>query len=98
MIMKFIFPKNYNFKNKLFGIVDYSSLIVNIIWSSFIFCFINLIFSNLTVKIFIFIIFCLPLFLFSIFGLNNENIFYVINYLLKFIFGPKIYLFNKGEY
>lgn len=30
--MKFIFPQNYNFKNKLFGIIDYSSLIFNIIW------------------------------------------------------------------
>ena len=30
--MKFIFPQNYNFKNKLFGIIDYSSLIFNIIF------------------------------------------------------------------
>ncbi len=39
--MKFIFPQNYNFKkNKLFGIIDYSSLIFNIIWDLIIF-FIN---------------------------------------------------------
>lgn len=93
--MKFIFPQNYNFKNKLFGFIDYSSLFINIVWDCFIFCLINLIFNNLTLKIFIFIILCLPLFLFSIIGLNNENIFCVINYLLKFIFGNKIYLFNK---
>ena len=24
--MKFIFPQNYNFKNKLFGIIDYTNL------------------------------------------------------------------------
>ena len=30
--MKFIFPQNYCFKNKLFGIIDYSTLILNIIW------------------------------------------------------------------
>lgn len=93
--MKFIFPQNYNLKNKLFGIIDYSSLFVNIIWDLFIFCLINLIFNNLTLKIFIFIILCMPLFLFSIIGLNNENIFYVLSYLLKFIFSNKIFLFNK---
>lgn len=93
--MKFIFPQNYNFKNKILGIIDYSSLFANIIWDIFVFCLINLIFSNLTLNIFIFIILCMPLFLFSIIGLNNENIFYVLNYLLKFIFSNKIYLFNK---
>ena len=82
--MKFIFPKNYNFKNKLFGIIDYSSLFVNLLWEVFVFCFINLIFVNITIKIFIFIVLCLPLFLFSLVGLNNENILYVINYLIKF--------------
>ena len=50
--MKFIFPQNYNLKNKLFGIIDYSSLFVNIIWDLFIFCLINLIFKeNSNVKI-----------------------------------------------
>ena len=59
--MKFIFPKNYNFKNKLFGIIDYSSLFVNLLWDVFVFCFINLILINITIKIFIFIVLCLPL-------------------------------------
>lgn len=85
--MKFIFPKNYNFKNKLFGIIDYSSLFVNLLWEVFVFCFINL----------IFIVLCLPLFLFSLVGLNNENILYVINYLIKFVFSTKIFLFNKDH-
>jgi hypothetical protein len=95
--MKFIFPKNYNFKNKLFGIIDYSSLFVNLLWEVFVFCFINLIFVNITIKIFIFIVLCLPLFLFSLVGLNNENILYVINYLIKFVFSTKIFLFNKDH-
>ena len=95
--MKFIFPKNYNFKNKLFGIIDYSSLFVNLLWEVFVFCFINLIFINITIKIFIFIVLCLPLFLFSLVGLNNENILYVINYLIKFVFSTKIFLFNTDH-
>lgn len=39
--MKFIFPKNYNFKNKIFGIIDYSTALVNIIWYAFYFLLIN---------------------------------------------------------
>ena len=34
--MKFIFPQNYKFNNKLFGIIDYSTAIVNIVWYIFI--------------------------------------------------------------
>ena len=95
--MKFIFPKNYNFKNKLFGIIDYSSLFVNLLWDVFVFCFINLILINITIEIFIFIFLCLPIFLFYLVGLNNENILYVINYLIKFVFSTKILLFNKDH-
>ena len=35
--MNFIFPQNYNFDNKLFGFISYSSLILNLIWACIIF-------------------------------------------------------------
>ena len=35
--MKFIFPQNYNFKNKLLGIIDYSTAFFNIFWYVIIF-------------------------------------------------------------
>lgn len=93
--MKFIFPQNYNFKNKLFGIIDYSSLIFNIIWNLIIFLFTNLLFKNNNIKIFIFIIFSLPILLFTIFGFNHENILNVFIYLIKYIKRPKIYFYSK---
>ncbi len=93
--MKFIFPQNYQFKNKLFGIFDYSSLILNIIWDFIIFILINLFFKNLTIKIFIFILFCFPIFLFSIIGFNHENIIYIFIYLIKYIKSNKMYLYSK---
>ena len=37
--MKFIFPQNYNFKSKFLGIIDYSTLFLNIVWDLFIFGF-----------------------------------------------------------
>lgn len=93
--MKFIFPQNYNFKNKFLGIIDYSTLLLNIIWDLFIFAFINLIFNNISIKIFIFIIFCFPILLFSIIGFNHENILYILIYFIKYIFSKKLYLYNK---
>lgn len=93
--MKFIFPQNYNFKNKLFGIIDYSSLIFNIIWNLIIFLLVNLLFKNNNIKIFIFIIFSFPIFLFTIFGFNHENILNVFIYLIKYIKRPKIYFYSK---
>ena len=87
--MKFIFPQNYNFKNKLFGFLDYSTIFLNLIWFLFIFLFINLFFNNINIKIFLFIIFCFPVFLLSLFGFNGENIVYVIFYIFKFLIKNK---------
>lgn len=94
--MKFIFPQNYNFKNKFLGIIDYSTLLLNIIWDLFILTFINLLFQNITIKIFIFIIFCLPILLFSIVGFNHENIIYILIYLIKYLKNTKLYFYYKA--
>ena len=92
--MKFIFPQNYNFKNKLLGFIDYPTAILNLVWCVFVFCFINLLFNNINVKIFIFITLCFPVLLISIIGFNHENIVYVAVYVTKFIRNPKIYLYK----
>lgn len=93
--MLFIFPKNYNLSSKFLGIIDYLSLFFNLMWQIFIFCLSNLLFNNITIKISLFIAFCLPLLILSITGMSNESIFFMLYYLVKFIFSNKIYLFNK---
>ena len=93
--MKFIFPQNYNFENKLFGIIDYNTAIANLLWYAIIFLFIQFFCNDLQTKIFIFIFFCFPFFLISITGLNGENILYVFKYLLKFAYKPKLYFYTK---
>ena len=93
--MIFIFPQNYNFKNKLFGIFDYSTVIINIIFGFLMFQIARIIPFNLNIKISIFIIFYFPLLLFSIFGFNNENIFYFLSYMFRFIKNRKVYFFSK---
>lgn len=93
--MKFIIPQNYNFKNKIFGIIDYSTAFFNIIWYAIAFILLNLFFSNWNVKIFLLISLCFPITLFSILGFNGEPIIYVLGYILKYIFKPKLYLYKK---
>lgn len=92
--MKFIFPQNYNFKPKLFGVIEYSTIFLNLFWDFFIFIFIH-IFPNLNVQIFLFFIFCFPLFLFSITGFNGESIIYVFSYILNFLLKNKLLLYEK---
>lgn len=92
--MKFIIPQNYDFSSKLFGVIDYSTVIFNILWSFLIFCVISFFVNNFYIKIFIIIILCFPVLLFSIIGFNHENILYVAIYILKFFLKPKVYLYK----
>ena len=94
--MKFIFPQNYNLNSKLFGIIDYSVVIFDVTWSGIIFILLNLIFNNLNIKIFLFIIFVFPILILSIVGINGENILYVSKYMIKFIFRQKVLLYEKN--
>ena len=78
--MKFIFPQNYDFSTKLFGLIDYSTAILNVIWSGLVFIIINIIFQSLNIKIFLFIILSLPVLLFSVIGINRRK-YYLCNEL-----------------
>ena len=69
--MKFIFPQNYKFKTKLFGIIDYQNAILNAIWGGIIYSIVNIFFNTIKIKIFICIIFVLPVIIFSIVWING---------------------------
>lgn len=93
--MKFIFPQNYNFSNKLLGFIDYSTIILNILWGLIVFSFVYFLIPNTTIKISIFIIMFLPFALFSIIGFNHEKIIYILKYMYFYLSRPKIYLYKK---
>ncbi len=95
--MKFIFPQNYHFKNKILGIIDYSTAFINIVWYIIVFTLVNLIFNSIDIKIFVFITLCFPLLLISFSGFHGENIVTVLIYLLKFIFRQKLYFYSKNR-
>lgn len=92
--MKFIFPQNYKFKNKIFGIMDYTTAIVNIIIYIIVYYLLRIFIHNIKIKIFIFVLVCFPCFLLSIINTNRENIFCIIKYIIKYIKSSKIYLYK----
>ena len=95
--MKFIFPQNYNFKVKLLGFIEYTTLFLNIIWGFFVYL-ISCIFSgNIFLQITVFIVLFFPFLLFSIIGFNNESLFYIIKYLYTYLLSPKYYVYKKNN-
>lgn len=95
ILIKFIFPQNYKYKNKLFGIIDYQSLIFNIIWDFIIFLLSSLFSFSITMKVILFSILCLPILIITIIGFNHENIIYAIIYIIRFYRKNKIYIYKK---
>ena len=95
--MKFIIPQNYKFKNRIFGIIDYSTAIFNLIWNIILYFILKNIIIVLSTKIFIFSALSFPVLLLTIVGFNNESPLYTIRYLIQYIKRPKIYLFHKDN-
>lgn len=93
--MKFIIPKNYKLNTKLFGILDYSTAIFNLLIFILLFFILNIFIKNLKLKIFIIIITYFPIFLLSISFFYDESFIFVLYYILKFILSKKIILYTK---
>ncbi len=93
--MNFIIPKNYKFKPKLFGLIDYQSAVLVSILGIILYIIVNIIFSSFTTKLYFFIGLFLPILIFSIVGIQNESIVSVIIYIFKYYNNQKIYLYKK---
>lgn len=96
-MMKFIFPQNYRFHTKLFGFIDYSTAIFNIVIWIIYFAFAHVFLTDISVKVIVFITICFPLFLLSIIGFQHENLLYIFSYLFLFFKNRKVYLYRKIE-
>ena len=90
--MHFIFPKNYNFKPKLLGFIDYSTAIIDTVIGVIIYFLVNSIFNNINTKIYVFIALFLPALLISILGINKESFISVFKYMIKFIKNKNVFL------
>ena len=96
--MKFIFPQNYNFQTKLFGFIEYSTAIFNIIYWIILYTILNIFITNLTLKLSIFIILALPIFILSITGIYKENFLNILYYIFKYFLNCNVYVFSKNDY
>jgi len=92
--MKYIFPKNYNFKNKIGGVIDYPTAIFNLLFIFLLYKFISIFKLTLTSKLIFISIFYTPIFLVSIFNHNDDNIICIAYYVIKFLVRPKLYLYK----
>ncbi len=95
--MHFIFPKNYNFKPKILGFIEYSTAILDVVFGIVLYFLVNLIFKNINLKIYIFISLFFPIFLISILGINKESIISVFIYIFKFFKNQNNYLYSKNN-
>lgn len=93
--MHFIFPKNYNFKPKLLGFIDYSTAIIDTVIGIIIYFFVNIFFTNLNTKICVFISLFLPILLISVLGISRESFINVFKYMTKFIKNQNVYLYKR---
>lgn len=93
--MHFIFPKNYNFKPKLLGFIEYTTAIIDTVIGVIVYFLVNLFFNNINTKIYVFISLFLPVLLISILGINKESFINVFKYMVKFIKNQNIYLYKK---
>ena len=90
----YIFPKNYNFKNKIGGVIDYPTAIFNLLFLFLLYKFISIVKLTLTSKLIFISIFYTPIFLVSIFNHNDDNIICIAYYVIKFLVRPKLYLYK----
>lgn len=93
--MKFIFPQNYNLNTKLFGILDYASAIFDAVWGATMFLLVRFFLKRLLHKIFAFIILVFPVVIFSIVGVEGEDLLYFFYYMIKYVLRQKLYLYEK---
>lgn len=66
--MRFIFPKNYKYKAKILGFIDYITAIFDLIIGIILFTILNMIINSIETKLYIFIILYVPIVLFSVLG------------------------------
>lgn len=93
--MKFIFPQNYKFNSKLFGLIDIQAAVVSVIWAGIMYLIVNILLKSLYIKVCVFIITVFPVAIFSIVGVNGENIINVAIYMTKFMIRRRIMFYSK---
>ena len=93
--MKYIIPKNYDFKPKLFGIIEYRFGIF-VLSLSFILIFVlNNINILAIIKIQILLLIIIPILMIGTIGVRGEKLFDILKILLLYALKQKVFFFSK---
>ena len=95
--MKFIFPKNYKYKPKILGFLDYTTAILDLLLGILLFFTLKLFTTKISTQLYIFTILFVPIILFSIFITDGENIITYSIRIIKFVRRRGIYFYNKDN-
>lgn len=93
----YIFPENYNKKEKFLGIIEYRLIIIIGIICSIVFYTLKYVFLNIKLKVCLFIVFAGLPSIFILIGVNGENMVDFIRYIFKFLIKEKVYVYRKTE-
>lgn len=93
--MKFIFPKNYRYRAKILGFIDYVTAIVDSLIGILLFFIIRIFVKKITTQIYILIVLFVPIILFSVFVSDGENIITYTIQIIKFVKRRGIYFYEK---
>ena len=93
--MKFIFPKNYRYRAKILGFIDYVTAIVDSLIGILLSFIIRIFVKKITTQIYILIVLFVPIILFSVFVSDGENIITYTIQIIKFVKRRGIYFYEK---
>jgi hypothetical protein len=85
---------NLNRSNKWLGIIDYKSLIILLIILFLIWNMLGIFVTNQMYRVYIIVIIAIPLMGLFYANKSHENISNVIYIVLKYMFSPKLYVYN----
>lgn len=93
----YIFPENYNKKEKFLGIIDYKLLVVIVVIGFITFYTLKYIEINMKLKVCLFIVLAGFPSIIILIGVNGENMVDFIKYIFKFLIKPRVYVYRKTE-
>ena len=94
---QYIFPANYNRKEKFLGMMEYKTMIVIGAWGGLLFYLLKLFSWSWLIKLYVFLFFFGIPAIFLLIGFNGENMVDVAVYLVKYLVSPKAYVYQKKE-